>query len=54
VRDRTIYVNGLYRHGFLVAPALAELVAEYLQTGATRADIFGDPMPGPLHDQLAQ
>lgn len=54
VRDRTIYVNGLYRHGFLVAPALAELVADYLQTGATRADIFGDPMPGPLHEQLAQ
>ena len=23
VRGRTLYVNGLYRHGFLVAPALA-------------------------------
>ena len=26
VRGRTIHVNGLYRHGFLLAPALAELV----------------------------
>ena len=27
VRGRTIHVNGLYRHGFLLAPVLAELVA---------------------------
>ncbi len=53
VRDGTIHVNGLYRHGFLVAPALADLVADYLQTGATRADIFGDPMPDRVHGQLA-
>ena len=31
VRGQTIHVNGLYRHGFLLAPALAELVAEYLR-----------------------
>jgi glycine oxidase len=31
VRDRTIHVNGLYRHGFLLAPMLAELVADYLE-----------------------
>jgi len=30
VRGRHISVNGLYRHGFLLAPALAELVADYL------------------------
>jgi glycine oxidase len=35
VRGSTIHVNGLYRHGFLLAPALAELVAAYLETGAT-------------------
>jgi glycine oxidase len=35
VRGRTLYVNGLYRHGFLTAPALAARVAEYLETGAT-------------------
>jgi glycine oxidase len=30
VRGRHIFVNGLYRHGFLLAPVLAELVADYL------------------------
>jgi glycine oxidase len=25
---RTLYVNGLYRHGFLLAPALAQMAAE--------------------------
>ena len=29
-RGRTLYVNGLYRHGFLLAPALARMVAEAL------------------------
>jgi glycine oxidase len=33
-RKGYIYVNGLYRHGFLLAPVLAELVADYLETGA--------------------
>jgi glycine oxidase len=27
-RDRTLYINGLYRHGFLLAPALARRVAD--------------------------
>jgi glycine oxidase len=40
VRGGVLYVNGLYRHGFLLAPVLAELVADYLQTGATDARIF--------------
>jgi glycine oxidase len=40
VRGSTLCVNGLYRHGFLLAPVLAELVADYLQTGATDARIF--------------
>ena len=35
-RNGYIYVNGLYRHGFLLAPVLAELVAEFIETGATR------------------
>ena len=34
VRGRTIHVNGLYRHGFLMSPVLARLVADYLDTGA--------------------
>jgi len=33
-RDRTIYINGLYRHGFLLAPALARRVAEIVLHGA--------------------
>jgi glycine oxidase len=35
-----IYVNGLFRHGFLLAPALAELVAAYLETGAMHPEVF--------------
>ncbi len=30
VRGRQIVVNGLYRHGFLLSPALAEMVGDYL------------------------
>jgi glycine oxidase len=33
VRGDNIRVNGLYRHGFLLAPALAELTAAYLTRG---------------------
>lgn len=43
VRDRHIHVNGLYRHGFLLAPILAELVANYLEEGATPYGLFGEP-----------
>jgi glycine oxidase len=40
VRGRTIHVNGLFRHGFLLAPVLAELVADYLATGAADERVF--------------
>ena len=40
VAERYIYVNGLYRHGFLLAPVLAELVADYIETGATDPEVF--------------
>ena len=33
VRGRRISVNGLYRHGFLMAPALAELTLRYVERG---------------------
>jgi glycine oxidase len=33
IRDRTLTVNGLYRHGFLIAPALAELTLGYVERG---------------------
>jgi glycine oxidase len=31
--QQTITVNGLYRHGFLLAPALAELTLNYIKRG---------------------
>ena len=40
VIDSDIYVNGLYRHGFLLAPVLAEMVADYIATGATHPEVF--------------
>jgi glycine oxidase len=45
VRGRTLHVNGLYRHGFLMAPALAVRVAEYLETGATDERVFAIGQP---------
>ncbi|MEM6375718.1 MAG: FAD-dependent oxidoreductase [Pseudomonadota bacterium] len=39
--DQTIYANGLYRHGFLLAPALARCVADFaLETKKT--ELFDD------------
>lgn len=35
-----ISVNGLYRHGFLLAPALAELTARYLMRGAIDNEVM--------------
>ncbi|HZP10272.1 FAD-dependent oxidoreductase [Methyloceanibacter sp.] len=43
-RKGYIYVNGLYRHGFLLAPVLAELVATFIATGDTHSEVFvADP-----------
>jgi glycine/D-amino acid oxidase-like deaminating enzyme len=33
-------VNGLYRHGFLLAPVMAERVAEYIEAGAADPEVF--------------
>lgn len=33
-RGRGLFANGLYRHGFLLAPAVARMAAEHLETGA--------------------
>lgn len=38
--EQRIFVNGAYRHGFLLAPVLADAVAAYLETGAVRDPIF--------------
>lgn len=34
-RDGTYYVNGLYRHGFLLAPAVARMMREIIAEGST-------------------
>lgn len=34
VRGRHLMVNGAYRHGFLLAPVLARILADYLEVGA--------------------
>lgn len=33
-QGRQLWVNGLYRHGFLLAPAVARMVADHVETGA--------------------
>jgi len=40
VSGRRIAVNGLYRHGFLLAPALAELTLNYVRDGATDDEVM--------------
>lgn len=40
VQGRRIVVNGLYRHGFLVAPALAELVTNYVVHGTRDNEVM--------------
>lgn len=34
-RGDTLHANGLYRHGFLLSPALAGMAADHLETGVT-------------------
>ena len=40
VTGRHIAVNGLYRHGFLIAPALGELVANYIAHGTRDNEVM--------------
>lgn len=42
----TLYVNGLYRHGFLLAPALARRVAEIV--------VYGRSFPEVMHEDLRE
>ncbi len=44
-RGRKIYINGLYRHGFLLAPILADMVVKYLETGERNKEIFVEDTP---------
>ena len=40
VRGRRILVNGAFRHGYLLAPVLAQAVAEHLENGSVQSDIL--------------
>jgi glycine oxidase len=40
VNDNRIAVNGLYRHGFLLAPALAELTLGYVERGTIDNEVM--------------
>ena len=40
VEGRVIRVNGAYRHGFLLAPVMARVVADYLETGAVHPQLM--------------
>jgi glycine oxidase len=40
VHNRRIAVNGLYRHGFLLAPALAELTLGYVERGVIDNEVM--------------
>jgi glycine oxidase len=40
INNRKIAVNGLYRHGFLLAPALAELTLSYVERGVIDNEVM--------------
>lgn len=40
VRGRHVSVNGAHRHGFLLAPVLADLTQQFVATGAVDARVF--------------
>jgi glycine oxidase len=40
IRNQRIAVNGLYRHGFLLAPALAELTLGYIERGVIDNEVM--------------
>lgn len=40
VRDAHVYINGLFRHGFLLAPVMAELAANFIESGAKHPEVF--------------
>jgi glycine oxidase len=44
-RPRVLQINGLYRHGFMIAPAMLDMAMEVLRTGHSElADRLGLPM----------
>lgn len=56
--DGTLYINGMYRHGFLCAPAMARRAAEAALDGARFPEVTPEPTSGdeesddhPAHSQ---
>lgn len=49
-RGNTLYVNGLYRHGFLLAPALAQRVAQVVLHGRNFPEVMDE---NPREPQLS-
>ena len=43
-RDGTVYLNGLFRHGFLLAPAMARMAAD-LATEGRRPEVMDEDHP---------
>lgn len=41
-KGRRLFVNGAYRHGYLLAPALARIAADFLETGVRHPGIVVD------------
>ncbi len=44
-RDGVLHINGLYRHGFLLAPALARIAAEGLLEGRWESEVMDEDHP---------
>jgi glycine oxidase len=40
IRGRVIYINGLFRHGFLLAPSLARQTADFVFNGARAPEVM--------------
>lgn len=40
VRGNRLHINGLYRHGIMLAPAMAELALNYIRSQETDAEVF--------------
>ncbi|HTH09057.1 MAG TPA: glycine oxidase, partial [Acidovorax sp.] len=51
-RERVLEINGLYRHGFMIAPAMLDVTLEVLNAGQSelsqRFDLALDLMPAAL------
>jgi len=42
VKGRRLIVNGAFRHGYLMSPALARIAADFLETGVRHSDVVVD------------